>query len=554
MVSPDGRHIAFTLRHPDGRGELWVRSLDSVEARLLPGTEGAYVPFWSPDSTEIAFFSFTDRQLKVVGYAGGPVRVLCAASYPLGGTWNRDGTILFSAVTTSASDTRAVPAPGLHRVSEAGGVSTPLTLSGESVSDERTSRWYGARDSWPQFLPDGRQFLYLHRDSNTIRVERVDSSESTPLLKSDSQAIYAPPGYLLFVRGGTLMGQAFDAGRLEPRGDAFRIAENVRFDASLGGAVFSTSATGVLAYSTGMSHGPSRAAWVSRTGQPLEAIDQATSSYNNRLSADGSRLVQERLTPGERSDIWVLDLLRGRNVRVTSSPADEEFPIWSPDGAHVVYGSNQAGVYDLYRTAASGSGGEEVLFKSGLDKRPDDWSSDGRFIAFTASTPETAKDIWLLEVNGGREPVPIVHTTADEDQSRFSPSGKLIAYRSDRTGRSEIYIQPVPSGVSVPVSANGGFEPFWRHDGEELYFVSLDNWLMAVDVQTDVNAASGIRAAAPTRAFKLQDHCGLARCIDVAVTRAGRFLVVTAETGKDAGMHVLMNWTSVLNRSGRYVR
>ena len=310
-ISPDGRHVAFTLRNPAGGGELWVRSLDSFEARVLPGTEGAFIPFWSADSTEIAFFTDTDQQLKAVAHTGGTVRVLCAAAYPLGGTWNRDGTILFSAATTSANRSGTATS-GVHRVSQAGGVAAPVVVSGRTAPERGLLRRYGANESWPQFLPDGRHFIYLDRDTNTIRLRTLDSDQSAALLTADSQAVYAAPGHLLFVRQGSLMAQPFDAAGLKLSGEPFRVLENVRFDTSLGGAVFSASANGTLAYSAGLIQGPSRAAWVNHAGQPGERLELATISLSNRLSPDGRQLVQDRVTPGEVADLWVVDLMPTR--------------------------------------------------------------------------------------------------------------------------------------------------------------------------------------------------------------------------------------------------
>jgi len=540
-VSPDGRHIAFTVQREGDGGRLWVRSLNSPDARVLPGTEGAFIPFWSPDSLEIGFFSTRDHHLKAVPYAGGPVRVLCSAPSPLGGTWNRDGVILFSAAATSEYTPTSLGASGVHRVSAAGGEPTlvPLTILTEPVSAYRR---YGAREAWPSFLPDGRRFLYRDADSGTIVVGSLDSPDSTPLLTADAQAIYSATGHLLFVREGTLMGQTFDARRLQLQGEPFRVAENIRFNAQLGGAVFSASDSGVLAYSSGASQGTSRAVWMDRAGQVLGAPRHFSATvYHNRLFRDDNRVAQERVTSGGVSDIWLLDLTQGRTVRVTDSPADEEAPVASPDGTEILYASNENGVYDLYRIPAGGSGRGELVYQSSHDKHPYDWSIDG-LIAFTVFAQQTRRDIWLLDSLGSTEPRVAVGTTASEDQPRFSPDGRWLAYRSDRTGRHEVYIQPV-SGSPIPVSVEGGSEPFWRHDGRELFFVSSDDWMSAVEVRLEPHVEIG----APSRLFRIPPHCGAQDCFDIAVTRDGRFFVATADAVPDAPMRVLYNWISVLN-------
>jgi Tol biopolymer transport system component len=553
-VSPDGRHIAFTVRtEGDDPGRLWIRSLDSAEARVLPGTETAFIPFWSPDSREIGFFTTTDGQLKAVAAAGGPVRILCSAADPLGGTWNRDGVILFSTAATSDHSAASIPVPGIHRVSEVGGVSTLVTTvdrSGSGSYDESREARYGAREGWPHFLPDGRRFLYLDRQSMTIHAGSLDSSESRPLLRADSQAIYAAPGYLLFVLGGTLMGQEFDARGLELRGEPFRVAENVRFDLALGGGVFSASTTDVLAYSVGLSKGPTRHSWFDVRGRLVGTQNRAIGDIQPRLSPDETRVVQARLAPGGRSDIWTLDLARGNSTKVTAHAGDEHSPIWSPNGAHVVYASNQNGAYDLYRIPTSGSGTEELLYQSGKDKRPADWSRDGQFIAFTAFDSKTRTDVLVLDMDAGRKPMPVVNTTAAEDQARFSPDGKWLAYRSNNTGRHEIYVRPFPSGEPQMVSVGGGSEPLWRDDGRELFFVSPDRWLMAVDI----DAGARISAGVPRRVLELPGATCAGSCLGVAVTRDGRFLVSTAENAPEGPITVLANWTSIVNTPRRLAR
>ena len=539
-ISPDGRHIAFTVRTGNDSGQLWVRSLDSVLARALPGTERAYIPFWSPDSREIGFFT-TDGQVKAVAAVGGPVRILCAVAAPLGGTWNRDGVILFSTAATSEYTDRTIRAPGLHRVSALGGPSTRLDISAASASDSGSMvARYGAREGWPVFLPDGHHFLFLERDSMTIHAGSLESPSSTPLVPADSQAIFAAPGYLLFVRQGTLMGQAFDAQRRELRGEAFRVAEHVRFDLTLGGAVFSASQTGVLAYSLGLGRGPTRHTWFDRTGQASGTVDLAPGIVQPRLSPDGRRVAQvQQQARGALSNIWIVDLARGSSGRLTSGTAAEESPVWSPDGANLVYAANRNGVYDLYRSPASGSGGETAVYQSLRDKRPVDWSRDGRFIAFVEYDPTTRTDIFVLDAIDGGEPRPIVNTPAAEDGLRFSPDGAWIAYRSNRTGRWEIFVQRFPSGDPLMVSVNGGADPFWRHDGRELYFIAPDNWLMAVTIET----TGGVHAGVPVRLFELPER-SCPTCISADVTREGRFFVVTADYAPETPMRVLANWLS----------
>ena len=345
------------------------------------------------------------------------------------------------------------------------------------------------------------------------------------------------------------MAQPFDAAGLKLSGEPFRVLENVRFDTSLGGAVFSASANGTLAYSAGLIQGPSRAAWVNHAGQLVERLELATISLSNRLSPDGRQLVQDRVTPGEVSDLWVLDLMRRGNVRLTSSVTDEEAPIWSPDGAQVASRPIRVAC-TYYRRAASGSAGKRSCSRRVRTKA----RATGRATAGSSlsvpSPPRPRKTSGCSTFKAVVSPVPAANTTAAESNARFSPSGQLIAYQSDQTGRAEIYIQKIPTGTAVPASTDGGFEPFWRQDGKELYFRSPDNRLMSVAVELDARSAAGLRVDGPTRLFELPHHCGLDRCVDVESTADGRFFVVTADAAAQAPMHVIVNWASVPNRGG----
>ena len=298
------------------------------------------------------------------------------------------------------------------------------------------------------------------------------------------------------------MGQAFDAQRRELLGEPFRVAENVRFEGSLGGAVFSASQTGILAYSVGLGRGPTRRTWFDR-GVASGTVDLPPGIIRSRLSPTGRRVAQEQQASGALSAIWIVDFARGSSDRLTYGTADEESPVWSSDGAHVVYAANPNGVYDLYRIPTSGSGVETAVYQSLRDKHPVDWSRDGRFIAFVQYDPATRTDIFVLDVIDGGEPLPIVNTRASEDQARFSPADTAwIAYRSNLRGRWEILVKRFPSGEPLTVSENGGIAPFWRNDGRELYYVSLDNFLMAVKIETN----GGVRAGVPVPLFKLPER------------------------------------------------
>jgi len=548
-ISPNGKHVAFTVQSHDAQGQLWIRSLNSLDPRMLAGTDQAFIPFWSPDSKEIGFFT-RDGQLKAVSLADGSVRLLCKVADPLGGTWNRDGTVLFSTAGTSVYMETSVPTSGLHRISQAGGVPTFLQIAGQSASDSRRagSRRYGAREGWPQFLPDGRHFLFVDRGTMTIHVASLDSHETKPLLQSDSQAIYSL-GHLLFVREGTLMAQRFDVRRLELGGEPFRVAENVRFDALLGGAIFSVSDTGALAYSQGSAEAPAQFAWLDRVGRPIGAANLTPAMIRGdvRLSPEGDRIAQARLFPGNLTDIWLVFLARGIAKRITSAAASETDPTWSPDGAQLAYASNESGVFDLFRTAASGSGTAEVLYRSAYDKAPTDWSKDNRFIAFTERNPRTRSDVRILDLKDlkeQKEPLSVASSEAAEDQARFSYDGSWLAFRSNESGRSEVYVKPMAGGDPIQVSLEGGREPFWRHDSQRLFFLSLDNRLMAADM----DAARSFRDSTATQVFVLPPtRCP--SCTSIALSRDGRFLLSTGEMALESPMRIRTNWLGSVNRS-----
>jgi Tol biopolymer transport system component len=426
-------------------------------------------------------------------------------------------------------------------------VAAPVTLALDAASDSGPVRRYGASVGWPQFLPDGRHFLFLHRDSKRVYLATLGTAESTPLLETDSHAIFAAPGFLLFVRDGALMAQPFDADARQLSGEPFRVVENIRFDSVLGGGVFSASFTGAIAYSAGQSLGPAQVTWMARDGRVLDSLKLDTISTSHRLSQDGRRLAHDRLGAGDRGDLWVFDLARRTSLRLTSSTADEEDPIWSPDGSQVAYAANPRGVFDLYRVSSTAGARESLLFSSPRDKWPEDWSADGRFIVFAQSSAEHGGDLWLLDLQNPSQPTVIVETPANERDARLSPDGRWIAFRSTRTGRPEIYIQPIPSGSAVLASVDGGFNPFWSADGKELFFVSLDGRLMSVPIRLDRGNPSSVVPELPMPLFTLPEHCG-ARCVGAGMAADGRFVLVTAATAAAAPMAVILNWPSLAPR------
>ena len=528
-VSPDGRRLAFVATTAEGKDLLWVRSLDTLSAQALTGTEGASYPFWSPDSRFIGFFA--GGKLKRIEAAGGPTFTLCDAPLARGGAWNRDDVIVFAPAAAGA----------LQRVSVSGGTPSAVTQL-DQARGELTHRW-------PYFLPDGQHFLYLSRgasvsesETGTIYVTSLASKESKQLLRANSNVAYAQ-GHLLFLRGATLMAQAFDAKRLETVGDAFPIAEQVQSEPSIARGVFAVSENGVLAYQTGSAKNGSQLAWFDRSGKQLSVLGDVAISGNPQLSPDNKTLAVAIVDPQNgNQDIWLYDVARGIRTRLTVDPGDERSPVWSPDGSRIVFSSNRKGHIDLYQKSAGGVGNDEPLLESDLEKHPMSWSPDGRFLLYSTVDPKTKVDLWVLPLVGDRKPFPFLQTEFNEFNGQFSPDGRWIAYTSDESGRNEIYVGPFPGpGGKQQISTSGGRQPKWRGDGKEIFYLAPDNKLMATVVSGQV-ASLVVGALRPL--FEVHPY----DAYDVT-TDGRRFLVDTAvEQKASAPITLVLNWTADLKR------
>ena len=485
-LAPDGRKMVFTGT-ADSQSRLWLRSLDSVSTSPLRGTEGAVYPFWSPDSRSIAFFA--DGKLKRMDLDSGSVKTLANSPTTRGGAWNRDDVILFSGGTQP-----------LVRIS--------ATTDGQPV---QVTRFEGQQSNhcFPQFLPDGRHFLYYAigaADTNGVYVGQLDGSKPRRLLDADAAAVYASSGHLLFVREGTLLAQRFDATRLEVTGTPFPVAQQVGVSPRPAQpvAAVSASAAGPIAYRTGSAGGGQRQfVWFDRSGRELGKVGEPDSaqSLDPSMSPDGRRIALWRRVDGN-TDVWLLELARGVRSRFTVDASSDNYPIWSPDGSRIVFHSNRkTGVFDLYQKPASGAGSEELLLESPLPKTPLDWSSDGRFLLYRISDPKTGINLWALPLEGDRKPFPVGQTNFHTANGQFSPDGKWVAYQSDESGRFEIHIQAFPGpGGKVQVSTGGGAQVRWRHDGKEVFYIALDDRLMVVPLQFASNGQT-VDPGAPVPLF-----------------------------------------------------
>ena len=530
-ISPDGLRLAFVATDASGKNLLWVRPLDSINAQQLPGTEEATSPFWSPDSRFIGFF--TAGKLKKIEVTSGTVQTLCNAVVPRGGTWSRDGVIVFA----------PTPNDPLYQVSVAGGEPTPLTKLDPSRQE--------ASHRWPYFLPDGRHLLYSLSggpQSQGIYVTSLDGKDSRRLINvGNSIVAFASPGYLLFRREATLMAQAFDPDKLYLSGEPFPVAEQVGYDVASFQSFFSVSQTGVLVYSSG-STGKTQLTWIDRAGKEVGLVDQPRSFVRPSLSPDGKRVVVDGVDLQANRDVWIIELASGNQTRFTFDPGTDIFPIWSPDGSRIVFASDREGPRNLYQKSASGAGKEELLLKTGLNTFPMDWSADGKFILYIVSDPKTKLDTWVLPLFGDQKPFPFLQTEANERNARFSPNGRWLAYTSDESGINQIYALSFPDpGGKRQVSTNGGYHVAWRRDGKEFFYISSDKKMMAVDVETD---GPTFEVGTPKALFEVRVPSFNSAQAQFAVAQDGQKFLVANTAGEitSAPINVVLNWTADLKR------
>jgi serine/threonine protein kinase len=533
FVSPDGRRLVFSAVGEDGKRSLWMRPVDSLSAQKLPGTEDASQPFWSPDSNFIGFFAA--GKLKKMEASGGSAQVLAEAPANRGGTWSRDGVIVFA---PNISDV-------LYRVSAIGGPVTPITTLDASKNQ--------AGHNWPYFFPDGRHFIFLarssQRENSAIYVGSIDSKESRVLLNSEASAAYAPPGYLLFLRGRALMAQPFNADKLQLSGDPLPIVDQIGYSATTARTLFSVSNTGVLAYRPNVPSNTQLVAY-DRAGNQLEKVGNEGDFLGLSLSDDDKRIAVSRLDPDVGSyDLWILELEGGKALRLTFDQTNETFPMWSPDGSRIVFTSNKNGEADLYQRLSNGAGSDELLYGSNNLKAATDWSSDGQFIVYEDRDPKTNHDLWVLPRSGDRKPFAVVQTTFNEMKGRLSPDGKWIAYQSNESGSNQIAVQTFPpSGARWQVSTSGGYQPKWRRDGKELFYVAPDKKLMVVAVKAEGNR---FEVGAPQPLFEMRiGKLPLTGSPFYDVTRDGRRFIVSTVVEETAPtpMTVVLNWNAGLKQ------
>jgi len=566
-VAPDGKKFVLVAEDNSGARSLWLRPLRSTTYERLDQTDGASLAFWSPDSRFIAFFA--DGKLKKVPVSGGPPQTICEAGAGdgEGGTWNQDGVILFAPPRTAPS---AIPAGPLYRVSAAGGAVQPATTLDKDHGE--------ISHSWPQFLPDGRHFLYLARNENSeksrVFVEELGSRERRTLLASKTQATYTrgPSGrsYLLFPRDRALFAQPLDLGRFDLYDEPVAVAAEVSYNTLYGTSAFSVSDNGVLAYRSGIiSSGSSpirQLAWYSRQGRRLAGIGEPGLYSSLALSPDETRVAVDRIAKRDDLrywDIWVIELATGIFSRLTQGP-NFRLPVWSPDSRKIAAVSHAGNREDLVEIPIA-SGGPTVLLadqdhqeigsvseqnSESVSKLLDSWTPDGRFLLFTAGPAA-----FRLPLSGAGKPQPILNSDVYKGRLQLSPDGRWIAYQSSESGRNEVYLRSFPGlDQKRQVSNGGGSRPLWRKDGKELFYLTLNAKLMAVDVKSGASIGTG----SPKLLFQTPID-GNPVLGQYAVTGDGqRFLIMEiAREGAGPGIeqfHIELNWFAELKTKGAGTR
>ncbi len=518
-VSPDGATIVTVAATSGIRTGLWLRELNSGISRPLGGSDGATYPFWSPDGRSIGFFA--DGKLKRIDLAGGAAQTLADAPNAQGGTWSRDGTILFT-------PTQILP---IHRVTITGGSIAVTRLEPSQLGHLH-----------PQFLPDGIHFLYFASgtaDKRGVYVARLDGSDVRRLMDANGPAIFAPPGYLLFVRGTVLFAQPFDPVKLALGGDAIRVDDDVENVGSW--PALSAAASGAIVYRARSPAGDHQLVWYDRAGSELTRLGEPSAAGQAAaVSPDGRQMALGRVVDGKR-DIWLLELARGVLSRFTADGGVG--PLWMPDGSGIVFASNRGGGLGVYRKSIVSSVEEPLVVVKGENANVADISPDGRVLLYHRADRKTRLDIWALPLESGGAPFPVVQTSGEDVNGQFAPNGTWLAYQSDESDRYQVSVRSFRgSGRAIQVTADGGTQPRWRRDGRELFYLDLDGRLMAVPI-TFTRDGQSVDVGVPSPLFQTRIGGANISQRDYLVAPDGqRFLLDTPVGDTSPPIKVILNW------------
>jgi eukaryotic-like serine/threonine-protein kinase len=535
-VAPDERTVAVVgFSESDRTNVLWLYAIGDQQARKLPDTNGARFPFWSPDGKSLAFFA--EGKLKRLDIAGGPVQTICDAASGRGGTWNKDGVIVFTP-TGGLLD-------GLYRVPASGGIATRISTP-DPTRGESTNRW-------PEFLPDGKHFLYFGGDvsgsiaesaaSNAIFVGALGSNQKTFVTKGTGNASYVAPGYLLYYRDKTLFAQPFDADELKVSGDPVALLTDVAYTPRISHTAFS-AAEGVLVAQRGSGVSVSQLVWYDRKGNAVGSVGERENVVNVTLAPDGKTLALDRTDEAtQNSDVWTYDLQRNSLNRLTFDPSVDAAPVFSPDGKQILFASSRDHLFKVYLKNTDGTQQEKLLPVNGpdrYDRYPSDWSRDGRYILYTYGT-----DLWVAESPDWRTR-PFVQGHGAVKNAQFSPDERWVAYASSESGRWEVYVTSFPDARGKwQVSTAGGTQPRWRGDSKELFYLAADGKIMSVSVAGgptfDAGTSVALFQANPRVLVATSDR------VSYDVSKDGqRFLINTQQRNSDAQpMTVVLDWQAL---------
>lgn len=527
-LSPDGTLVAFVAELPGVRPHVWIRALAELEPRMLEGTAEGFYPFWSPDSRSLGFFA--QGKLKTITLQGGAItNVTDATLDSRGGAWHTDGTILFTPRPTDV----------IYRVAASGGPVTPVTTF-DAAREENSHRF-------PVFVPGSRFFTFAVRSANQgnwgVKMASLDGGESRLLTPGLQHSTHAAGGALLSVRGSSLLALPFDMRSYQLGDSTVVIANDVGLTATAY-ASFAVSESGSLVFG----HRPRLAGelrWFTRDGKALDAVAPLAEYLDLELSPDQRTLAFTRVDDIQTfGDIWTVDLERRLETRITNDPTNEASPMWSPEGRQLAFRSNRRGNSDVFRVRATG-GGEDLWLATASNLIVSDWSAANGHIVVTITGP-SGFGIWTWDGKPGSEPRLTIQSRSNAAQGKLSPDGRWMAYASDESGRWQIYVQPFPpTGEQHQISADGGSEPRWRHDGRELFFLSPSHQLMAVSIST----SKAFAASAPAVLF--QTRVPLTENVyrwNYAVSRDGQRFIVNVSSGEPMTepLTVILNWPRLM--------
>ncbi|HMA18106.1 MAG TPA: protein kinase, partial [Thermoanaerobaculia bacterium] len=534
-VSPDGRRIAFTARDADDRSLLWVRDLDSLDPYVIPGTEEASFPFWSPDGKRLGFFSYGSLRVVEASPSAPPPTSVAPVTEGRGGSWGLDDTILFAPGGPGPSGTP------LRKVSSAGGTVSDATISRGSESHR-----------WPSFLPDGRHFLYQVRfgapGKNAIFAGSLDSKDRREVLAVDTDAEYGA-GYLFFRRNDRLVASPFDLERLQIRGDPVELVNGIEYFPPSSKSLFSVGGD-VLAYSSRSDARLARLAWFDRGGHEVGQVGQPGIYTGPRISPDGRKVAVSLIEQlAVAPDIWVFDAALGTSVRSTEKPGPDLNPLFSPDGARIFFAGGRGGTWGIFETPTSGTGDPKLLLDSPQSTVPTDISSDGRFLLYRELSSDRRGDLKVLPMTGAdRHPFTFLASPFDEDSATISPDDRWVAFVSEESGRKEVYVATFPQPTRrYRVSTQGGTQPRWSRNGRELYFVTRSRTLMAAPVDS---GSSDVPVGQAHPLFDVPMHRQFSSNVPYRydVAPDGRFLIAIRTSEEPPALNLVTNWQTMLEK------